>query len=227
MDISCTQQPTTGFCLCVNAYVGGLDSHKPGDDGRAQRGWNKTSSSSFPIRLPLSIITITFKTKQKKNKEKKKAKIIPGEKRTSSIKCERIPENRKHTPIEHYMRRHENFPKIKIIFFFFFFRLPFPFSVIYDVNAKKKHLLKFPSQVCVCVCVYYTRYHTVAGLGNRSVHWIYSKFSLFLSPTRLGKKRKKKRIVRIVWQTHKASWRKKLNRCHLYSSTGPNVLVVS
>lgn len=157
MDIS-------GFCLCVcvNAYVG--LAHKPGgDDGWIpQQGWNKTSSSSsFPIRLPLSIITITFKNNSGRKLKKKK--------RTSSIKCERIPENRKtHTPIGHYMRRHENFPKCKN--YFLSSAIPF-FGYLRrqcEKIEKKNTFWNFPSQV------YYTRDHTVAGIGQsiRPLNWI-------------------------------------------------------
>ena len=89
------------------------------------------------------------------------------------------------------------------------------FWFIYDVSAKqtcnthkKKNntFRKFLSPRCLSIC--YTRDHTVARLDR----------SIELNPSSLFFPHQ--RILRIVWQ----SVNKKLNRCHLYSSTGPNVL---
>ena len=77
------------------------------------------------------------------------------------------------------MRRHENTKKKNNIYFFSLSRLPFPFSVIYDVNAKRKKntFWNFPPR---CMCVLYSWPHGGRiGQSIRPLNWIQV---LFISP---------------------------------------------
>jgi hypothetical protein len=110
-----------------------------------------------------------------------------------------------HTPIGHYMRRHENFPKCKN--YFLSSAIPF-FGYLRRQCEKieKTPFEIFPSQV------YYTRDHTVAGIGQsiRPLNWIQ------VPPTRSWKKKNRSNCLAGTQDVVE----KKLNRCHLYSSTG-------
>lgn len=82
-----------------------------------------------------------------------------GQKRTSSIKCERILESKTHAHWTLYASTRKYKKKKQYIFFFSLpFAIPFFGYLRRQCEKKKKHLLKFPSQVYVRAILVTTRW---------------------------------------------------------------------
>lgn len=105
------------------------------------------------------------------------------------------------------MRRHENFPKCKNYFSFVCHSLFRLFTTSMRKNRKKKHLLKFP-----LAGVLYSWPH-----GGRD--WAIDP-SIELNPSSPTLVREKKKNRSNCLAGTQDVVEKKLNRCHLYSSTG-------